>query len=85
METKTQVQKTIELMKTDPAFKQAVEMVKPVVQKIESGPPLTKDNYGAYMTALAQTDDKKMRNLLALAMIAAGANASGVACALKLI
>jgi hypothetical protein len=55
----------------------AVEEVRPVVQLIESGPPVTKDHYGSYLPLIKS-------QLHALIFIKAGANKMGVLTAMRL-
>lgn len=63
---------------------EAVEAAKPIVFKIESRPPSTKDYYAEYMGVLARVDDKRARQRLAAILIKAGANQNGVLTALSL-
>lgn len=79
----------IELMvqgtkKAKEAIDQVVEMLKPVVAKIEGGLETTKNHYGSYMAVLSQAgQDKQMQKKMAACLIKAGANQDGVANALK--
>ena len=66
------------------AITEAIEIMKPIVQKIEKGVPTTKDNYGAYMAVLAQAKDHQTRLHLSAILIFAGANKNVVVAALKL-
>tara|TARA_R110000744_G_scaffold111042_1_gene209214 strand:- start:3392 stop:3628 length:237 start_codon:yes stop_codon:yes gene_type:complete len=57
----------------------------PYVNKIENSMATTRNHYGNYGSMLNQLSkgSKPMANLLALAMVKAGANAQGVADGLK--
>ena len=59
---------------------------KPVVREIESGIKTTQNNYGRYGGLIAQLSkgDKGVANIIALALIKAGANSIGVNNGLKL-
>ena len=59
---------------------------KPVVREIESGIKTTQNNYGRYGGLIAQLSkgDKGVANIIALALIKAGANSLGVNNGLKL-
>lgn len=70
-----------------PELKQAVvsisETIKPVLDEIHKHPPTTQNYYGDYMRILSYKPEKKQ--ILALAMLYAGCNPSGVESAVKLI
>lgn len=66
-------------------FQEAVDELKPLVEKIEKEAPTTKNHYGTYMAVLLQAKETQVRKLTALALIKAGANKSGVLAALKLV
>ena len=56
------------------------------VVKIESGIKTTQDHYGRYMALLSTMNQgKSMTQILALALIEAGANQRGVASAYKIL
>ena len=57
-----------------------------VVDGIEGSMETTKDHYGRYMSLLAQLGkgNERMTQVIALALIKAGANKQGIASALKL-
>lgn len=57
--------------------------LKPEVAKIEASPATTKAHYGRYMTLLSGLTGYK-REVMALALIEAGANTEGIAWAFKL-
>ena len=57
-----------------------------IVKKIESGPKLTQNHYGQYMTVLsALATDKNTASYYAGCLVLAGANRQGVVSALKLL
>jgi hypothetical protein len=58
----------------------------PIVKGIETGYQMTQNNYGAYMSLLARFagNDTIMLHIVSQALIAAGANKSGVKTALKI-
>ena len=56
-----------------------------IVDDIEAGPSITQGNYGAYMGVLANFKDQGQRNLIALALIEAGADKLGVLNAMKFV
>ena len=60
--------------------------LKAPVATIESGPQITQNHYGRYLTLLATLakGDRRMTFVVALALVAAGANREGVASAVKL-
>ncbi len=60
--------------------------LKPIVDGIEDGIKTTQDHYGAYMNLIMVLgkDDKSVQGIIALALIKAGANESGVKSALKI-
>ena len=62
-----------------------VEDFAPCVAKVEKSMATTRNHYGNYGSMLNQLSkgSKPMANLLALAMVKAGANAQGVADGLK--
>ena len=66
------------------AIKEAAELVKPIVAKIERGVPLTKYHYAKYLELLSRAPSDQ-RKLLALALLEAGANQEGVAYALNFL
>lgn len=72
--TKEEAQKKID---------EVVELLKPIVEKIESSPATTKDHYGNY-AAILGTAAPGTKEKLAACLIKAGANQNGVAWALKL-
>ena len=61
--------------------------LKPIVHDIEHGIKTTQNNYGRYMNILSQygSNDRNKTHVIALALIKAGANRSGVASALKIM
>lgn len=59
--------------------------LEPLVSEIESGTKTTKGNYGRYMGLLsALANNKESAQIMALAMIKAGANKQGVSDGLKI-
>lgn len=66
------------------AMERLVEELKPDVAEIEKMVPTTKNHYGAYLTILSMTKDKKIRERLAVCLVRAGANEQGVKDALNL-
>ncbi len=62
-----------------------VETLRPIVAEIEAGVETTRGHYARYMAIFSQfTDNAGQANVLALALIKAGANERGVNDALKL-
>ena len=61
-------------------IKELAEDFAPFVQDIESGIATTQNNYGRYGAMLSKLSkgNRKVANILGLAMIEAGANANGV-------
>jgi RNA binding exosome subunit len=66
------------------ALNEALELVKPIVQRIEKSLPTTKNHYGDYMTVLSMDKDPMQMKKMAALLILAGANKEGVSAALKL-
>lgn len=62
---------------------EVVELLKPIVQKIESSVPTTKFHYGSYAAILSQMKDPQQRKNLAACLVIAGANKNGITWALK--
>jgi hypothetical protein len=62
---------------------ETVPEFKPIVDGIEKGIKTTKDNYGRYMSVLTQFEKGRMRQFVALVLIKAGANPSGVRSAMQ--
>lgn len=61
--------------------------VKPEVQRIETKLATTQNHYGDYMTLIstASNGNRQIGKVLSLALVKAGANAQGVASALKVL
>ena len=59
----------------------------PEVKRIEQKPATTQNHYGDYMNLLSVLgkNNKGMTNIIALALIAAGANAQGVRSAVSVL
>jgi hypothetical protein len=66
------------------ALAEAVELVKPIVAKIENSPAATKNHYSDYMVCLSTGKGPLEMKRLAALLILAGANKEGVTDALKL-
>ena len=69
---------------------QISEIVRPLVQRIESSTPITKDHYDQYMLALSQIggmikagEDKKVYLAIGVAMTRVGGNRAGIQAALR--
>lgn len=65
--------------KVDRFVAETAEYLKPLVADIEVQMPVTKDHYGRYLGILLQFEDVTIRKVVALALLAAGANPDGVA------
>ena len=65
-------------------LKEAIDLVKPLVEEIEAGPEVTRNRYGNYMSLLLEAPPGPQRKKLAVVLMLAGANQQGVADALKL-
>lgn len=61
--------------------------LKPMVEKIEAGLPTTRGNYGRYMGLIQQLghSDKRTEQVIALSLIAAGADRRGVSDAVHIL
>lgn len=72
--------------KLDEIVRSLVVEVKPAVEKIEARLATTQNHYGDYLELLTTVSggDKKMGQVVALALIKAGANREGVLSALQL-
>jgi RNA binding exosome subunit len=66
------------------ALNEALELVKPIVKRIEASIPSTKNHYGDYMAVLSMDKDPMQMKKMAALLILAGANKEGVSAALKL-
>jgi len=77
MTIETQIEAMIESLVPD---------LKGLVKEIEGGHKTTQNHYGRYMSLIAKIggDSKPMRNIVALALLRAGANRAGVSSALSL-
>lgn len=73
--------------KLDAMIDDLVPDLKPIVQRIERRTRTTQNAYGDYMNLIVQLgkDDARMRKLISLALLKAGANKAGVQSALKVI
>ncbi len=71
--------------KLDAAVKDLAGDLKDLVVKIEASPKLTQNHYGRYMSIIGQVaqGNRKIGQIVALALVAAGANRAGVASALQ--
>ena len=65
--------------KVDVFVAEMAEYLKPLVAGIEAQTPITKGHYGRYLTILLTFEDVTIRKVVALALLAAGANVDGVA------
>lgn len=68
----------------DELLQEALNLIKPIVVRIESSLPTTKDHYGDYMGILATAKNPEERKKMAMVLIIAGANKNGVLAALAL-
>ena len=71
--------------KLDAAVKDLAGDLKDLVVKIEASPKLTQNHYGRYMSIIGHVaqGNRQTGQIVALALIAAGANRAGVASALQ--
>ena len=72
----------------DKAIADLAADLKEAVRKIDSDPlPTTKYNYGRYLNLISvvSNGDRKVATIIVAALLAAGANANGVAAAYKII
>lgn len=62
-----------------------VSDIKPLVEKIEASIPITQDHYDQYGSLIATLSkgNKNMANVIAIALIKAGANTRGVISGLR--
>lgn len=83
----SQVKVDSQQAKLDAMIDDLVPDLKPIVQRIERRTRTTQNAYGDYMNLIVQLgkDDARMRKLIALALLKAGANKAGVRSALKVI
>ena len=58
--------------------------LQPIVNEIETGIKTTQNHYGRYLSLLSLGGDSNGMRLVALALVAAGANKRGVADAMKI-
>lgn len=65
--------------KVDTFVAETAEYLKPFVADIEVSPAVTQNHYGRYLGILLQFEDITIRKVVALALLAAGANPDGVA------
>ena len=59
--------------------------LKETVHKIESGPRLTQSHYGKYMSVLSMAKSQGQKKIMALALLKAGANPTGIKSALQFV
>jgi hypothetical protein len=59
--------------------------LKPLVDKIEASPMMTRGHYGRYLSILSQFSDKTARRICYLAILDCGANRDGAADAMVII
>ena len=61
--------------------------LQPMVQEIEASPKMTQNHYGRYMSLLSSLGkgNKDSTQIIALALMSAGANKAGIASALKIL
>ena len=69
----------------DAIISDMADKLRPTVNGIETSIKTTQHHYGAYMGLLSQFTDKAMREVMALALIQAGANKHGIASALSIL
>ena len=65
------------------ALETVADDLRDIVESIESRLPTTKDHYGNYLPIISKFP-KESRQLIVLALVAAGANESGVTSAAKI-
>lgn len=73
-------------MKTqfDATISEIAGEIRPVVRRIESSPPATKDHYGKYLDILTAYPAGKLRLIVACALIESGASRDGVMAAINI-
>lgn len=93
MKTETEINKQIEIDKLiekkygteiSKPIKEAVEIIRPLVEKIEHSVPMTKYHYAKYLEILFRVP-KQNRAIFCSILLIAGANKEGVAYAMKII
>lgn len=67
------------------AIQQLSIIVRPALDSIHAGMPITKDYYGEYMEILGSAKEPAKIKMLALAMLYDGANPDGIEAAVKLL
>ena len=68
----------------DTIISEMADTLRSTVNGIESSIKTTQHHYGAYMGLLSQFTDKATREVVAMALIQAGANKRGIASALSM-